>query len=342
MCEIDVEAYFNLDLIMNLKTMRNSGNEIEETETETRVEIHIPEINTENVEVESRSKTKGKEPEDEINESRDEIKSNEEVSMAEIILNPESFDEMVETFDQLIDLLEHDKLIKFNNELSIGINSILLDIPPLWANAFEVARDDLKVIVNRISEDMMKTEKTVFPEKENIFRAFKYCSPEDIKVIILGQDPYHQVGVANGLSFSVPRGLKINRSLQSIYRELERTIDNFRSPDHGDLTAWAEQGILLLNSSLTVYANEPNSHKGYWLPFVKKIFEYINEVNKEAIFVFWGNEAKKLQGYINSKSHVFTHCHPVAYGNKFAGNNHFNKINNKLIELGREPIDWSL
>lgn len=186
--------------------------------------------------------------------------------------------------------------------------------------------------------------KIIFPSKENIFKAFKLCPINKTKVVIFGQDPYYQDGVADGLAFSTKQ-LKTPASLQNIFRELKNQFPNIKIQTN-DLSYWARQGVLLLNTSLTVEKNKPNSHKEIgWDYFIKKVIEYINDNLSGVIFVLWGNNAKSLVKYINSnKHHILTSAHPspLSAYNGFFGNKHFIKINQILSEENKSEIDWNL
>ena len=188
-------------------------------------------------------------------------------------------------------------------------------------------------------------EHTIFPDKKNIFAALKYTPYENVKVVILGQDPYHGLGEAHGMAFSVCPGIKIPPSLQNIYKELHEELGCY-IPNNGYLMKWARQGVLLLNSVLTVQKDLPASHRGIgWEAFTDKIIEEVNKKEDPVVFMLWGNFAKSKASLItNSKHLVLTAAHPspfsAIYG--FFGCNHFKKANEFLKENGREPIDWQI
>ena len=177
---------------------------------------------------------------------------------------------------------------------------------------------------------------TVYPSMENIFYALNLVKFEDIKVVIVGQDPYHEPNQAMGMSFSVP-------SSTNIFKEIESEL-NIKCLKNGDLTRWAKQGVLLLNSVLTVKKGIANSHKNIgWETFTSKIISLINEKKEPVIFVLWGANAKTLKPLINSPQHfVLTSSHPspLSAYNGFFGCGHFSKINSILKQNNKMPIDW--
>ena len=195
----------------------------------------------------------------------------------------------------------------------------------------------------------LKTEKqtgaTVYPPGGLIFNAFDKTKFEKVKVVILGQDPYHNLKQAMGLSFSVPDGVPPPPSLVNIYKELYSDI-GMTIPKTGNLTPWALQGVLLLNAVLTVRANEPASHaKIGWMNFTDAVIKKISDEKTNVIFVLWGKFAQEKQGLIDeTKHHVLKAAHPSPFSayNGFFGCKHFSHINNLLVKDGFEAIDWSL
>lgn len=187
--------------------------------------------------------------------------------------------------------------------------------------------------------------KTIFPPKDSIFNALRYTPYENVKVLIVGQDPYHGVGEAHGLSFSVNVGIKIPPSLKNIYKELNRDL-GLKIPNNGYLLKWAKQGVMLLNSVLTVEKDKPGSHRGKgWEIFTDKIIEEVNKKEEPVVFVLWGNYAKeKLKLITNPKHLVLTSAHPSPFScrNGFEGCSHFSKINEFLKKNNLEPIDWQI
>ncbi len=188
-----------------------------------------------------------------------------------------------------------------------------------------------------------KTKHIIYPSGENIFKAFNKTPLSQIKVVILGQDPYHGDGQANGLSFSVNPAIKIPPSLKNIYKELNTDI-GMNIPTDGDLSSWAEQGVLLLNSVLTVRAHEAASHKNKgWERFTDAVIRTISQQTKDIVFIMWGNYAKKKDQYIDvSKHHIIASAHPspLSAYNGFLGSKPFSKTNSILSALNKQPIQW--
>ncbi len=186
--------------------------------------------------------------------------------------------------------------------------------------------------------------KTVYPDMFNIFNSMKYTSFEDIKVVILGQDPYHEKGQAMGLSFSVPEGEKIPPSLVNIYKEIQSET-GCAMPSHGNLTGWAKQGVLLLNTVLTVVEHKANSHKGKgWEEFTDGVIKKISEGREGVVFLLWGANARSKKAIIDREKHLVletVHPSPLSAYNGFFGCNHFILANEYLTKKGKTPIDWS-
>ena len=187
--------------------------------------------------------------------------------------------------------------------------------------------------------------KTIYPAMENIFNALKYTSFEDVKVLLLGQDPYHGPNQAHGLCFSVQKGVDKPPSLKNMFKELESDL-GIKAPSHGCLTDWAKQGVLLLNTVLTVRESEPNSHKKLgWTIFTDRIIELLNERKEPVIFVLWGRNAiDKLPLITNTNHYVLTAAHPspLSASRGFLGCKHYSKINDILTSMGKTPIDWKI
>lgn len=184
----------------------------------------------------------------------------------------------------------------------------------------------------------------VFPPENLVFNAFKLTPFEDIKVVILGQDPYHNDGQAHGLSFSVPRGVALPPSLKNIYSELATDIPGFVVPSHGDLTSWAKQGVLLLNATLTVRAHQAASHqKKGWEEFTDQIIHAISQKRDNVVFMLWGSYAQKKSILIDSSRHLIlkaVHPSPLSVYRGFFGCRHFSKANQYLAGVSKTPIDW--
>ncbi|OYD41533.1 uracil-DNA glycosylase [Sphingobacterium cellulitidis] len=186
----------------------------------------------------------------------------------------------------------------------------------------------------------------VFPEKDLVFNAFRLTSFPKLKVVILGQDPYHNDGQAHGLSFSVPQGIAIPPSLRNIYTELVTDIPGFRYPTHGDLTKWAEQGVLLLNATLTVRAHEAGSHqKKGWEYFTDEVIKSISDQSEHVVFMLWGSYAIKKSGLIDQSKHLIltaVHPSPLSVYRGFFGSAHFSQANSYLSAHGKSAIDWQV
>lgn len=189
----------------------------------------------------------------------------------------------------------------------------------------------------------------IFPKQEDVFRAFEFCDLADINVVILGQDPYHGISndnipQAHGLAFSVQNCIKAPPSLVNIYKELSTDIDNFATPNHGHLTSWAEQGILLLNTVLTVQQGQAHSHaKLGWETFTDQIIEQINQHNDGCVFLLWGAHAQKKGRNIDNGKHLVLngpHPSPLSAYRGFFGCKHFSKANAWLVKEGKQAINW--
>lgn len=185
----------------------------------------------------------------------------------------------------------------------------------------------------------------IYPPREKIFQALNKTDYDEVSVVILGQDPYHGIRQANGLSFSVSTGEKIPPSLRNMYKELQMDV-GVNVPKHGDLVSWAEQGVLLLNTVLTVREGEANSHKGKgWEIFTDKIISLLNEREQPVIFVLWGNQAKLKKKLIDENRHFIiegVHPSPLSASRGFFGSKPYSKANKILRDLGKEEIDWSI
>jgi len=190
---------------------------------------------------------------------------------------------------------------------------------------------------------------TIYPPKELVLNAFRLTPYDQVKVLIVGQDPYHGPGQAHGLSFSVPKGVRPPPSLKNIYKELENDV-GFKIPDHGCLIPWAKQGVMLLNATLTVRQADPMSHHGIgWERFTDSVIAALNKREDPVIFVLWGRSAKekiaRIKEFEGHKQHfILSAAHPSPYSanNGFFGCRHFSKINEILQSLNKDPINWSL
>jgi uracil-DNA glycosylase len=185
----------------------------------------------------------------------------------------------------------------------------------------------------------------VFPARENIFSAFHCTAYDSVKVLLLGQDPYHNHGQAHGLSFSVLPGVKIPPSLRNVYKELETDL-GIAAPNHGHLQQWADQGIMMLNAVLTVQAHKAGSHKGKgWEKFTDAVIRSLDQRQSPLVFLLWGGFAKKKAKLIRKSQHIViegTHPSPLSAYNGFFGSKPFSAVNAALASLGHPGIDWNL
>lgn len=215
----------------------------------------------------------------------------------------------------------------------------------------------LKVLEPEFEKEYMKnlkafllqekeTGKTVYPKGADIFAAFNHTPFDKVEVVILGQDPYHGDGQAHGLSFSVQKGVATPPSLKNIYKELETDIAGFKTPNHGNLTQWADEGVLLLNASLTVRAHEPGSHQGKgWEAFTDQAISQLSDKKTGLVFLLWGKFAQQKAVLIDEKKHtVLKSAHPSPFSayTGFFGSKHFSKTNEILIAEGKKPINWQI
>ena len=189
-----------------------------------------------------------------------------------------------------------------------------------------------------------RAEVRVFPEEKNVFNALELTPFESVKVVILGQDPYHGFGQAHGLSFSVQKGIPLPPSLRNIYKELQEDLGG-ELPTEGDLSHWAKQGVLLLNTVLTVEEGNAHSHKGMgWERLTNRLIESLNELNHPVIFILWGKPAQDKEKLITNPSHVILkspHPSPLSAYRGFFGSKPFSRINDILIQQGQIPIRWT-
>ncbi len=198
-------------------------------------------------------------------------------------------------------------------------------------------------LIDSVNEEYFKN--TCYPPKELIFSAFDYCSFENLKVVIIGQDPYHGEGEANGLCFSVNNSVKIPPSLKNIFREINLDFDALLLPTSGNLERWASQGVLLLNAALTVQKDKPNSHKHLnWNQFTDAVIQHISDKKENIVFLLWGNFAQKKGLKIDRSKHlVLESGHPSpmsANQGKWFGNKHFSQTNKYLESKGKKSINW--
>ena len=224
------------------------------------------------------------------------------------------------------------------------VESHNIHIPIEWKNLISEEFDKLyfKGLVLKVRDEYLS--KTVYPSPKQIFRAFELCSPKDVRVVVLGQDPYHTPGVADGLAFSTPSENKIPPSLQNIFKEIELEYDGLCNKDP-DLTRWAKQGILLLNASLSVQSGVANSHADYgWHEFTDAVIKAISENENNVVFMLWGAFAQAKAELIDKDKHLILtapHPSPLSAHRGFLGCNHFKLANAYLREHSRGEIDWS-
>ncbi|MBR5662181.1 MAG: uracil-DNA glycosylase [Bacilli bacterium] len=202
-------------------------------------------------------------------------------------------------------------------------------------------KNKLENILNYLSNE---SNKIIYPSYENIFRALNLTQFKDVKVVIIGQDPYHGENEANGLSFSINNGVRITPSLRNIFKELEYDLNIKRT--NTDLSSWAKQGVLLLNSILTVEKDHPLSHSNLgWKEITNYIIKYISDNKENVVFILWGNFAKEYKNIIDiSKHYIIESAHPSPFSARrgFFGSKPFSKTNNYLIKNNQSAIDWSL
>ena len=216
-----------------------------------------------------------------------------------------------------------------------------------WKPLFDqVAQEDYAKSLKKFLDEEYQNH-TVYPPRDMVFQAFKLTKPSDLKVVIIGQDPYHNPGQAMGLSFSVPRGLRIPPSLINIYKEIEDDVRCKMNFSCGDLTPWAQQGVLLLNAYLTVRAPTPLSHaREEYSSFIADVLRYIDQLDQPIVFLLWGGFAKKFEYFVHNPKHlVLKSSHPspmAANQGGWFGNHHFSTCNAFLVDHGVEPIDWTI
>jgi len=242
--------------------------------------------------------------------------------------------------DIFLDLKQ--KSTSFKNPIKDS-KTVIIDDTWYYALEDEFSKDYWKSLTNDI-HDLYK-KKTVYPHAGKIFNAFDSTPLNKVKVVIIGQDPYHGSGQAHGLCFSVEKDTKIPPSLQNIYKELNSDL-NIAISNSGNLQSWADQGVLLLNRVLTVEANKANSHKGLgWETFTEAVIKVLSKDLENVVFMLWGNEAKSFSSILNENVHCVlsaSHPSPLSANNGFFGCKHFSKANDYLAKCGKTPINWDL
>ncbi|CAN7985754.1 unnamed protein product [Ixodes hexagonus] len=218
------------------------------------------------------------------------------------------------------------------------------DIGLGWFAALEA--EFSKDYFHKLSRFVMEERQrhTVYPAHEDVFAWTRCCDLDKVAVVILGQDPYHNPGQAHGLAFSVPKGVAVPQSLNNMYQELEEDVSGFQRPSHGNLTGWAEQGVLLLNACLTVRAHSANSHKDRgWEKLTDAVVSCLNKRRSNLAFLLWGAYAQKKGAIIDRKRHLVLQCahpSPLSASRGFFGCRHFSRANEYLARHNRCPIDW--
>lgn len=219
-------------------------------------------------------------------------------------------------------------------------------IEPSWKAALspEFDKPYFTALINLLKQEKADG-KAIYPPGSLIFNAYDSTPINDVKVVILGQDPYHNPGQAMGLSFSVPQGTRIPPSLRNIYKELNDSLA-IPIPEHGDLTKWAKQGVFLLNAMLTVERNNPGSHqRSGWQNFTDASIKAVSDQREKVVFMLWGAFAQKKAELIDQEKHLVLaspHPSPFSADRGFFGNNHFRLANEYLVANGRTPIDWAV
>jgi uracil-DNA glycosylase len=230
------------------------------------------------------------------------------------------------------------------------IEGLLLKLVPVsWRKLLDFHTAELKDVANVLKRLKECDNHIICPSLHNIFRALYLCPWVTTKVVIIGQDPYYQIEngepAATGCCFECRKGNKIQRSLNNIISVLSNTIEGYTIPNSGDLTKWAEQDVLLLNTSLTTQMNVANAHAGIWEFFPVRVLEFLSEMTEDVVYMLWGRQAEKYEKYIrNDKNYILKASHPVSRGkyNTFLKCDHFNKANKYLENRGRKGINWQL
>ena len=220
-------------------------------------------------------------------------------------------------------------------------------IAPGWKKSLEKEFEQAYFVdLAQFLKNEKDSKQVFYPPGPLIFNAFNLTDINQVKVVIIGQDPYHGDDQAHGLSFSVRQGIKAPPSLVTIYKELHHDLGIKNDKNLGDLSSWATQGILLLNASLTVRANQPNSHAGIgWHKFTDKVIQLLNDEFEHLVFMLWGNFAKEKGAHIDSRKHLVlkaAHPSPFSVEKGFFGCKHFSKTNEYLMSHGKLPIDWMI
>lgn len=243
---------------------------------------------------------------------------------------------------------------KYSDDRGLTLYQLIMTRhPPSWHHFFMSAENEVRHACNLISRDVSASNKPFYPSAEKVLTAFWLTPLFMLRAVIIGQDPYPGLSKqgmprAIGACFASDRNYDMPDSLKPVYRELESSVEDWKDPGHPDITNWGRQGVLLLNTALTVEANNPKSHAGYWKPFSEKLMEYMNEQTKDLVFLLWGKQAQKAADTIWGSKHLKLnayHPSPKNAGKEehnFRGCNHFNLANIHLVEKGIHPIDWRI
>ncbi|XP_061194151.1 uracil-DNA glycosylase-like [Saccostrea echinata] len=271
---------------------------------------------------------------DEISSIKENIEKSPNSNVPSVPLSPEQKDR-----------IEQNKLAARARLASKTSNGLLVDVGPSWFRALE--SEFSKEYFTNLSKFVMseRSKHTIYPPVHDVFSWTNYCSIDKVKVVILGQDPYHGPKQAHGLCFSVQKGVPPPPSLQNMYKALTEDIPGFSHPGHGTLIGWANQGVLLLNACLTVRAGQANSHKDQgWEKFTDAVISYLNKNKRGLVFMLWGSYAQKKGAHIDKKKHhVLTGVHPspLSAHRGFFSCKHFSKCNELLKKEGKSAIDWN-
>lgn len=222
-----------------------------------------------------------------------------------------------------------------------------LKLEESWKAVLEAEfKKEYMINLRSFLQSQQEEKRTIYPANRLIFNAFSHTPFDQVKVVIIGQDPYHGANQAHGLSFSVQRGVPIPPSLQNIFKELQAEYKGFQFPPHGDLSSWADQGVLLLNAILTVEASKAGSHQNQgWEQFTDRVIQTLSERRKGIVFLLWGKYAQAKASLIDQNNHqIFMAAHPSPFSayQGFFGCNHFIKTNEYLVENGEKGIEWGL
>lgn len=221
-----------------------------------------------------------------------------------------------------------------------------LKLEESWKDVLEAEFEkEYMIKLRSFLQSQQEQKRIIYPGNSLIFNAFNHTPFKKVKVVIIGQDPYHGANQAHGLSFSVQKGVPVPPSLQNIFKELQAEYKDFQIPKHGDLSSWADQGVLLLNATLTVEASKAGSHQNQgWEKFTDQVIQTLSEQRKGIIFLLWGKFAQAKAALIDQNKHLVlmaAHPSPFSAYNGFFGCNHFIKTNEYLVENGVKGIDWS-